>query len=180
MKGIKFRWPIMVLVMFLTFGAIYAFNLWHQQRVKEPLINKLQQLEGVCDVEVKTLENSKKVCFKISLSEAGNLPVTYSEMDELLLSAYNKDEYLLILCDNSNSYLDSVYEKVQFALMEGERTGNYTGMKEEVSQLMEGEESDLAYHLWVDQERIYFFISSGPHYLYKVIPIKFDGGAGLA
>ena len=173
MKGIAFRWPIKVIFMLLYFGAIYTFNLWHQQRViKEPLMEKLQQLEGVQNVEVSTLGNSKIIRFLITLSDVDNLPATYREMDELLLSTYHEDEYLLILTDNSNPYLESIYEKIQFALMEGERTGNYIKMNEEVTRLMEQEEGELSYRLWVDQDRIYLFLSSGSHYLYKIIPIK--------
>ncbi len=172
MKNITFRWPIMVLVMLLTFAVIYVLNQWHQQRViKEPLMEKLEQLEYVQNVEVKTIANQNKIGYIITLSKSDNLPETYRKMDDLLLSTYQEDEYLLILADNRNSYLDSVYEKVQFALMEGERTGNYTGMNEEVSRLMEQEKEKPEYCLWVDQKRIYFFISSGQYYLYEIIPV---------
>lgn len=174
MRGITFRWPIMLMVMLLTFGAIYAFNLWHQQRIiKEPLLESLKQVDGVQSVEVSTQDHSKKIIYLVTLEDAGNLPVTYSQMDELLLSTYHKkDNYLLLLTDNRNSYLQSVYEKIQFALMEGERTGNYTRMDEEVSRLIEREEDKVDYRLWVDQDRIYLFISAGSNYLYKIIPIK--------
>lgn len=174
LRGSTFRWPVMLIVALLTFGAIFAFNLWHQQRIiKEPLLESLQQMDGVQSVEVSTQEHSQKMIYLVTLSDANNLPAVYSQMDELLLSTYhNRDNYLLLLAENSNSYLQSVYEKIQFALMEGERTGNYTGMNEEVSRLLEQEEDKVDYSLWVDQDRIYLFLSSGSNYLYKIIPIK--------
>ncbi|MGI5882757.1 MAG: hypothetical protein ACOX7L_06775 [Dethiobacteria bacterium] len=172
MKDISFRWPIMVLVMLLTFGIVLGFNFWHQQRVKAPLVEKLQQLEGVRGIEVSTLEKSKKLRFVVALGVTNNMPDTYRKMDELLLSACNEDGYQLILSDKKSPYLEQVYDKIQFALMEGERTGNYTVMKEEIDRLIEQEKTELDYRLWVDQERIYLFISSGPHYLYKVIPVR--------
>jgi len=173
MKNITFSWPVMILVMLLTFAAIYAINQWHQQRVvKEPLMEKLEQLESVQSVAVSAAGSDKKVTYIISLSKADNLPETYREMEEIMLSTYKKDEYLLLVEDNRNSYLESIYERVQFALMEGERTGNYTGMNEEVARLMEKEEDEPAYHLWVDQNRIYFALSSGPYNLYEIIPVR--------
>lgn len=179
LKNTTFRWPIMVLVMVITCTAIYAFNQWHQQRViKEPLIGKLEQIEGVQSVEVETTGNQGKTSYIITLSEVNNLPEIYRKMDELLLSTYKNDEYLLILADNRNSYLESVYDRIQFALMEGERTGNYTEMNEEVLRVMGEEKEELEYRLWVDQKRIYVFISSGPYYLSEIVPIRLASECG--
>lgn len=181
MKNSTFRWPVMVLVMLLTVAMIYGLNQWHQQRVvEEPLIEKLEQLDSVQRVEVSTIGDEGKISFIITLSECEKLPETYKKMEELLRSCYKKDEYLLIVADNRNSYLKSIYEKVQFALMEGERTGNYTKMYEEVSGLIEKEESELVHHLWVDQNRIYFVLSSGPYNLYEIIPVRLADNSGQA
>ena len=68
--------------------------------------------------------------------------------------------------------MESLYEKVHYALMEGERRGNYSDMNKEIFLLLNDEMDLVNYHLWVDQEKIYLQLSSDGNYLYEVIPIN--------
>jgi uncharacterized protein YueI len=78
----------------------------------------------------------------------------------------------LTILDKRDPYLESLYEKVHYALMEGERRGNYSYMNKEISLLLSDEKGLVNYHLWVDQERIYLQLFSEENYLYEVIPIN--------
>ena len=163
------------LAFLLTFGCIYAVNSWHQQRlVKEPLAEALMQIEGVKDV--KLINNDrKKAEVWITLNKVENLPQTYGDIEEILLATYGQDSYKINLTDNRDPYLESVYHKIHFALLEGERLGNYSVMSEEVFKQLAQEESLKNYRLWVDQKRIYLLLTTSQSTLYEVIPVASAG-----
>ncbi|NLJ56985.1 MAG: hypothetical protein GX334_08075 [Firmicutes bacterium] len=175
---IPHKYVVVFLVFLFTCGCIYAFNVWHQQRrVKEPLAETLLQIEGVGDVElINDGRKETEVC--IVLDAVDNLPKTYNRIEEALSSAYKKDSYIITLTDNRDPYLESVYTKIHFALMEGERMGNYGAMSKEVFRQLEQEKDLKNYNLWVDQKRIYLLLATSKSNLYEVIPVKYSIGVG--
>lgn len=169
------KYMLAILAFLLTFGCIYAVNSWHQQRlVKEPLAEALMQIEGVKDV--KLIDNDrKKTEVWITLNEVGNLPKTYGDIEEVLLRTYGQDSYKITLADNRDPYLESIYGKIHFALLEGERLGNYNAMSEEIFEQLAQEEGLKNYRLWVDQKRIYLLLTTSRNTLYEVIPVTREG-----
>ena len=100
-------------------------------------------------------------------------------IEEILISTYGQDSFKITLADN-RSYLESVYGKIHFALMEGERLGNYSAMSEEIFEQLKQEESLKNYRLWVDQKRIYLLLATSKSTLCEVIPVKYAVETGYA
>ena len=84
----------------------------------------------------------------------------------------NEDLDRLTIVDRRNPYLNSLYSRIEFALMEGERQGNYTEMSKKINLQLEEEGELHSYSLSVDQEAIYLQLGTGDYYMYEVIPIK--------
>ncbi len=166
---INLRWPIVLLALVLTVSGIYGVNYWRQQRlIDEPLKESLLEVDGVEKVNITNTNQHNKI--SISLLEVKDLSKTYREIEGILDLTY--DSYQLIILDKRDPYLESLYEKVHYALMEGERRGNYSDMNKEIFLLLNDEMDLVNYHLWVDQEKIYLQLSSDGNYLYEVIPIN--------
>jgi hypothetical protein len=159
------------LAFLLAFGCIYAVNLWHQQLlVEEPLAGALGRIEGVKDVELNN--NRKEAEVWITLGEVDNLPQIYGEIEGILLESYEEDSIRIHLLDSRDPYLESVYHKVHFALLEAERLGNYSAMSEEIFKQLAQEKELKNYRLWIDQKRIYLSLATSRGALYKVIPVN--------
>jgi hypothetical protein len=167
------KWPVVILAFLLTFASIYAINYWRQQRlIKEPLKEALLEIEAVKDVNIKNNKQNTEVL--ITLNKVGDLSKTYNSLEEVLLLTYAENSFKITLIDKRDTYLESLYGKIQFALMEGERLGNYTEMSKEISRLLEQEQDLEDYRLWVDQKRIYLQLSAKDNFLYEVIPLTFS------
>ena len=172
------KYIVAFLVFLLTCGCIYVINAWHQQcLVREPLADTLLQIEGVGDLEIIN-DSRKETEVYITLDEVEDLPKTYSCIEEVLASTYKQGSYKITLADNRDPYLESVYIKIHFALMEGERLGNYGAMSKDVFMLLEQEEGLENFRLWVDQKNIYLLLTTSKSSLYEVIPVKYTIGAG--
>jgi hypothetical protein len=168
------KWPVVVLAFLLTFTSIYAVNYWRQQRlIKEPLKEALLEIEAVKDVDIKS-KSKQNTEISITLNKVGDLYKTYQNIEEVLLLTYAGNSFQITLIDQRDTYLESLYGKIHFALMEGERLGNYTKMSHEIFQLLEQEQDLEYYRLWVDQKRIYVQLSAKDNYLYEVIPLTFS------
>lgn len=168
---INLRWPIVLLALVLTVSGIYGVNYWRQQRlIDEPLKESLLEVDGVEKVNIINTNQHNKI--SISLLEVKDLSKTYREIEGILDLTYAQGSYQLIILDKRDPYLESLYEKVHYALMEGERRGNYSDMNKEIFLLLNDEMDLVNYHLWVDQEKIYLQLSSDGNYLYEVIPIN--------
>lgn len=162
------------LAFLLAFGCIYAVNLWHQRLlVKEPLAEALGQIEGVKDVELNNDRKEAEVW--ITLGAVDDLPQTYGEIEEILLASYEEDSCKIHLLDDRDLYLESVYHKVHFALLEGEKIGNYSAMSKEVFKQLAQEKELKNYQLWVDQKRIYLLLATSRGSLYEIIPVTGEG-----
>ena len=168
------RFPVKYLYAFLAFlfafGCIYSINVWHQQRlIEEPLSEALMQIEGIEDAKLTNDRKTTEVW--ITLNEVENLPQTYESIEKILQASYKQGSYKINLVDNRDPYLESVYYKVHFALLEGEKLGNYSTMSEKVFEQLSGEERLKNYRLWVDQKRIYLLLTTSQNNLYEVITV---------
>ncbi|MDO9536348.1 MAG: hypothetical protein Q7J85_13730 [Bacillota bacterium] len=172
---INLRWPIVLLAFVLTVSSIYLVSYWRQQRlIEEPLKESLLQIEDVEDVDINKIGNETE--FLVTLKEVDNIYQTYRNLEEILDSTYKDSSYKIALIDQRNLYLESIYAKIHFALMEGERVGNYSHMSKEISMLLEQESELENYRLWVDQKRIYLQLSSDNGFLYEIVPLQFVSG----
>jgi hypothetical protein len=171
---IDLRWPVVLVALVLTVSCIYGVNYWRQQRfIDEPLRESLLNVNGVEDVEINNKKQKNSVTeVSILLQEVEDLSKTYKEIEGILDLAYAQDSYRIVILDKRDSYLESLYNRIHYALMEGERRGNYNNMNKEVSLLLDNETSLKNYHLRVDQKRIYLQLSSEEKYLYEIIPIN--------
>ena len=170
---ISSKYLFVFLAFLFTLACIYALNSWHQQRlIKEPLAEALLKVEGVNDVNL-IYDGRKEAKVYITLGEEVNLPKTYGYIEEALFSTYKQDSFEIIIVDNRNPYLESVYSKVHFALMEGERCGNYGAMSKEIFVQLEQEDGLKNYRLWVDQKRIYLMLATAENNLYEVVPVRY-------
>jgi len=170
---INLKWPVVILAFLLTFASIYAVNYWRQQRlIKEPLKEALLEIEAVKDITI--ISNKQGTEILVTMDKAADLCKTYQNIEGVLLLTYPENSFKITLLDKRNAYLESLYDRVHFALMEGERLGNYTEMNKEISQLLGPEEELEGYRLQVDQKRIYLQMATKDSYLYEVIPITFS------
>jgi hypothetical protein len=172
---INLRWPIVLMAFVLTISSIYVVSYWRQQRlIEEPLKESLLQIEDVEDVDISKIGN--ETVFLVTLKEVENLYKTYQNLEEILDSTYKDGSYIISLVDQRNPYLESIYEKIHFALMEGERVGNYSHMSKEISMFLEQESELENYNMWVDQKRIYLQLSSENSFLYMIVPLQYVSG----
>ncbi len=168
--NISLKWPVVVVAFLLTFSLIYAANYWRQQHlVVEPLREQLLALEAVEDVN---MDNGRTNEISVSLGYVSHFPEVYREIQSVFKTR-NEDLDRLIIVDRRSAYLNSLYSGIEFALMEGERQGNYMQMSKEINLLLEGEAQLSSYLLSVDQQAIYLQLGAGDYYLYEVIPIKY-------
>lgn len=171
---INLRWPVVLVTLVLTVLCIYGVNYWRQQRfIDEPLMESLLKVDGVEDVEINNEKQRNSVTeVSISLQEVENLSKTYREIEGILDLTYMQGSYRIVILDKRDPYLESLYDRIHYTLMEGERRGNYGNMNREVSLLLDNETDLKNYHLRVDQKRIYLQLSSEEKYLYEIIPIN--------
>lgn len=163
------KWPVVIATFIITLSLIYGANYWRQQNlVMEPLREQILSLDGVHDLQV---EGGTEKTFTVFLGQVPRLADTYREIERILQS-HNEDNSKIIIADQRNAYLDSLYARIHFALMEGERRGNYTAMNSKITSLLEGEKELSSYYLAVDQQRIYLHLSTKEHFLYEIIPIR--------
>ena len=163
------KWPVVITAFIITLSLIFGANHWHQQNlVMAPLREQILSLDAVHDVQV---ESGTEKTFTISLGQVPRFADTYREIQKILQS-HNEDNSKIIIIDRRNAYLNSLYARIHFALMEGERQGNYTAMNSKITSLLEGEKELLSYFVVVDQERIYLQLNTEDHYLYEIIPIR--------
>lgn len=176
---INLRWPVVLLAFVFTIASIFVVSYWRQQRlIEEPLKESLLQIEDVEDVGIIKSENGTD--FFITLKEVENLSKTYRDIEEILDSTYKDSSYKITLLDQRNLYLESIYEKIHFALMEGERVGNYSHMSREIFMLLEQESELKDYQLAVDQKRIYLQLVSENSFLYEIVPLQFVSGGNTS
>lgn len=171
---LNLKWPVVILAFLLTFASIYGLNYWRQQRlVKEPLKEALLKIDAVKDININ---NSKQQYTEvlITIDKVEDLSKTYQEIEEALFLTYPENSVKIALIDKRNAYLETVFEKVHFALMEGERLGNYTEMSQKIDQLLEQEKELENYRLRVDQKNIYVQLETKNNFLYEVIPITYS------
>lgn len=169
---LNLKWSVVIIAFIITFSIIYAANYWSQQRlVMEPLMEELLSLDGVEDVQIANV-NDKEIY--ISLSQVSRLAETYRDIEDILKSR-NESESHVIVVDKRSEYLEGIYEKIHFALMEGERKGNYTEMKKGINFFLKDERGLDSYSLTVDQKRIYLQLDAGNYFLYEIIPLKYGG-----
>lgn len=166
---ISLKWPVVIITFLITFSLIYAANYWRQQHlVVEPLREQLLAVDTVEDVYI---EDGKAKEISVTLGYAPHFAEVYREIKSVL-QARGEDVEQVTIVDRRNPYLLSLYEKIQFALMEGERQGNYTKMNNEINLILKEEAELHSYSLRVDQEAIYLHLGTGEYFLYEVIPIK--------
>ncbi|MEW5921064.1 MAG: hypothetical protein AB1796_09030 [Bacillota bacterium] len=164
------KWPVVIITFLITLSIIYAANYWRQQNlVMEPLREQLLSLHIVEDVQI---EGGREKNISVFLGQVPHLASAYQEILSVLQSRNEEGSSQITIIDRRNQYLSSIYEKIHFAIMEGERQGNYTKMNAEISLLLNEEDRLLDYSLTVDQERIYLQLIAEDAYLYEVIPIK--------
>ena len=162
------RWPVVLIAFVITFSFIYAANYWRQENlVKEPLREQLLSLENVDDVEIY---GRKEQEISISLGPVPKLATAYRDI-QAVLQSHDGGTARINIQDQRDPYLISVYEKIHFALMEGERQGNYTEMNAKIDLLLNEEKKLTSYSLTVDQDRIYLQLNAGEHYLYEIISL---------
>ncbi len=166
---ISLKWPVVIIAFLITFSLIYVANYWRQQNlVVEPLREQLLTLDAV---EAVSMEVGKANEISVTLGYVPHFAEVYREI-ESVLEVRGEDVEKLTIVDRRNPYLLSLYEKIQFALMEGERQGNYTKMNKEIKLILAEEKELQSYSLSVDQEAIYLQLGAGEYFLYEVIPIK--------
>jgi len=168
------KWQIVIIAFIFTFAAICAFNFWRQHRlVKEPLKEALLNIDAVKEVNIKS-ENQQHMEILITLDKVDDLSKTYQEIEKIVALRFPENSVKIFLIDKRNAYLETVLEKLHFALMEGERLGNYTEMSDKIYLLLEQENELERYRLRVDQKYIYLQLESKSYYLYEIIPITFS------
>lgn len=175
----NFRWPVAVLVFLLTLAVAAGGIIFRERQLqKEPLLNRLKELEAVETVELR--QSGSVYLVSVQLAYVPDLAAVYREIDEEIAGVLGQTNYRLELRDRRDEMLAEAYSVVHLALYEGELRGNFTEMSERIDSVMAG--FGLPEHrLTVDEERIYFQARNGGNYLYAVIARrsgKEEGGSG--
>ncbi|SFV01164.1 hypothetical protein [Alicyclobacillus macrosporangiidus] len=160
---------IVILSLAILFGA---WRVYQHLNVVGPLQENLQKVEGVQSVEV---EAGNPTVIHVQLGPVPDLQTAYTDLVHTVSGTISGPESLLIE-DRRSPQLVSAYESLTPTLMEGVASGRYREMIANVAD--EAKRLGVQAKVTMDEHNIYIQLSSGDHYLYKVLPYTLHQGGG--
>lgn len=162
---------IILLVLSLSLGAFFGVRwLYYTYSIDEPLNRYLKNNPLVQSYEISRSKNVLQV--KILLVPTENLKDTYQEVTQGIQTALNGRPFEIKLQDNRDEQLKQAFYYIQFAAHEAIMQGNFRDMISYIDDQAKAVKAQAA--VFVDQDRVYFQMKHDKHYLYEVIPRRFD------
>lgn len=170
------RWPLVVVSLALTLGALFVGNwLVRDTTVEEPLNAFLQSQPAV--ESFSRTRTPSGVQIQVTLKAVPNLAETYLALEAGVRQIAGTPDVELVLTDRRTPELTAAYYRINPLLHEAMATGHYGDLVERVEEraatLGVAEAA-----VWIDSGRLYLQLHQGEAYLYAVLP-RPDAPGGL-
>jgi hypothetical protein len=157
----------------VTLAVLYAGQqIYNRTAIATPLSGALQAVPGV---KTATVHNSPSLAVAIRLTSRGDLALVYPRAEAVIQSLTGRAVPLTVL-DNHSPAEERTYESLRFVIAQGEATGQYVAMAQEVSSLAarHGEHATLV----MDGQHLFLTLTdSARHRLFAVLPMTLGGAA---
>lgn len=167
-RGIKIYIVILVILIIVLgyFGLRYVIN---QYNVKQPLLNEINNLDGIENVNLNSTDNQQELILEYE-SDA-EFYETYIKAKKIAKTMLDDKFNEIKITNNSNQQLNNFYQEVHFFLYEGAENGNFSDMKQNIDKSAKNNDFDN-YKIIVDETNIYFSLIKNNNYFFKIIPRK--------
>ncbi|GAB6098681.1 hypothetical protein JCM16358_05600 [Halanaerocella petrolearia] len=165
MKHINFKLLALVLVLSLVFffGGSYLFDSY---KINRALQEDLVAIDGVEGVTINKLDSEYKLT--INLADVSNLQQVFLKIDERVKKSLTEEEYRLKFSSQGSSEFEKLYNKVNLALYEAIKTGEFVQLEDRLVDYKEGYNLKQA-QVQIDTDHIYLSLAKGDQEIYKVI-----------
>ncbi|MEW6183346.1 MAG: hypothetical protein AB1500_09265 [Bacillota bacterium] len=153
----------LVIGLICLFGGQWLYNKYGYQQSLQQVLERQPQV-----AEFKTEEQGDRLAIKVRLKSAGNLMVTYQQLEGALDNALGKRSFVLELMDNRDASLEEAYYRSQFALYQALAQGSFEEMEAEINR-QAGAVGATA-RVYIDGDNVYLALIKGDRFLAKVIP----------
>lgn len=164
-KGIKIPIVILALVVGLAsfLGVQWLYNRYNYER---PLAKLLGENKEVVNYQLHDQGTQLEV--QIKLDKVDNLQKEYADLHQSLQKIVGKRDFKIVLEDQRDETLNSIYYRTRLASYEALERGNFLEMEAYISNLAADEGAQAK--VWIDQDRLYIQLAHGDSYLYEIIP----------
>lgn len=166
MKKNEFRVLIAILALILSLGALLAaFYLYKEWGIKEPIVNEIKTIESVHDVNIE--DKGQKYEIEVHLNKASDIQKPYQAIVEKVEASLPPEDYHLVIKDQRNASLQTMFNKLQPAIYEALANNQYIWLDEEIARQLQ--KTNMKHRIFIDQEHLYLQIIDGNSYLYEII-----------
>lgn len=161
----RFNIATIFLVFVLTLGLLLGGRWAYQEfGVMKPLKKSLADAPIIKETVIKN--EGTKLTIELELGEVQSLYESVREIEELLPQ---KGSFNLVIKDQRNDYLKSLWSQSRFPLEEAAALGNLTEMREQLKKNL-GEAKLDRWLLEVDGDNLYLQMHADNAYLYEIVP----------
>lgn len=164
-NGIKVQVVLLALVVGLAtfWGGQWMYNRFNYER---PLSSMLGVHKDVISYRIN--DQGPVLEIEVKLRQVDNLQQSYSDLDQSVKEVVGRRDFKILLKDERDKNLESVYYRARLAAYEALERGNFLEMEDYISRRAAGEGAEA--RLTVDENRLYIQISHGDNYLYEILP----------
>lgn len=172
LKGLKWQVVIITIVVVLSL-LLGGFNLYQNTILPVKISKDLSTVKYVESSKVEIGNNGYVA--NIKLDKTDNILKTYEDIQKSI-SKYSANIKIKII-DNTDSKLNNIYYKDQFAIYQAIQNGDYINMSDIIYR--NGKSQGVKSFIYIDVNNVYLSIIDGQHYLYKIIPRNLAKGGKL-
>ncbi|MGI6037789.1 MAG: hypothetical protein ACOYD6_06130 [Limnochordia bacterium] len=170
------RVDIILLVCLLVLGLLFVGqHVLYQRQVLETLEASFQGIVGVQGVQLH--QGPDRLQVKIQLAPVDNIKQTYGQLVQVARESLTKENWMLVIEDGRNQFLEDVYYDMHFVVAEGIATGRFATMAQRLETLAETLDG---HKFFVDGENVYIHLQKDDAYLYEIVPrlpVTLGGGS---
>lgn len=175
MKNEQMKIMTVLIVLGVTLGLlIYAQKVYTSNFVERPVQKALEKIEFVDKVKVAKVDGVYQ--FTVQVKKAGNIQYEYNKVDTVIKEKIRGKEYQLKLADKPNGKLKQELEYLQLRVYEAMAKNNYIWLDGIFRQT--AQQDHFAYKLFIDDEKLYFQLMDGDHFIYEMIERPENGVQG--
>ncbi|AEJ39841.1 hypothetical protein TPY_1660 [Sulfobacillus acidophilus TPY] len=163
-----------LIVVFVTMLATFALLRGAQwvyltTAVKSPLVQTMGSIPGV---ERVSLTPNGEVT--VVLNPSADLMTVYRQVEVVATQTLGHTPTGISMVNHANPALVQLANNVRFEVAQGEATGQYVAMKNQIQAMAAQSHSQATVEL--GNTHLYITLRQGSHVLYDVIPIVLGGG----
>jgi len=166
MKNKEFRVLFTIVSLILTLGILLGgYSLYKKFGVQEPVIKQLCSNKAIEKASIE--KKNQQHLIKIELKKVENIQKQYAEVENIINSKFEPDDYELIIIGKQNKDLEQLFDQLQPAIYEALASNRYLWLSNEIKR--QTDEKHMAYRMFVDERYLYIQIEDGDSYIYKII-----------